>query len=140
MRGEQGSRGETGARGSMGLKGSRGPTGKLGRPGPSGLPGSTGKPGLAGQVFVLPGLQGDPGNRGPTAACSCSDVQTTQTPPDKIQAVFVADGEKEMRRLRAENVMVLRTDRRALYIYAQSQWINVLENRRHRLPLTFKHD
>lgn len=31
-----------------------------------------------------------------------------------------------MRRLRAENAMVLRTDRRALYIYVESQWINVL--------------
>lgn len=40
--------------------------------------------------------------------------------------IFVADGEKEMRRLRAENVMVLRTDRKSLYIYSNSQWINVL--------------
>lgn len=31
-----------------------------------------------------------------------------------------------MRRLRGQNVMVLRTDRQALYIYAESQWINVL--------------
>lgn len=31
-----------------------------------------------------------------------------------------------MRRLRAENVMVLRTDRGALYIYSDSQWISVL--------------
>lgn len=31
-----------------------------------------------------------------------------------------------MRRLRGDNVMVLRTDRRALYIYTESQWINVL--------------
>lgn len=40
--------------------------------------------------------------------------------------IFVADGEKVMRRLRIENVMVLRTDRKALYIYSESQWINVL--------------
>lgn len=40
--------------------------------------------------------------------------------------IFIADGEKAMRRLRGENVMVLRTDRRALYIYTDSQWINVL--------------
>lgn len=40
--------------------------------------------------------------------------------------IFVADGEKQMRRLRAENVMVLRKDRRALYIYTESQWINML--------------
>lgn len=31
-----------------------------------------------------------------------------------------------MRRLRGDNVMVLRTDRRALYIYTEAQWINVL--------------
>lgn len=31
-----------------------------------------------------------------------------------------------MRKLRGENMMVLRTDKRALYIYAESQWINVL--------------
>lgn len=40
--------------------------------------------------------------------------------------IFIADGEKQMRRLRGENVMVLRTDRQILYIYTESQWINVL--------------
>lgn len=50
-----------------------------------------------------------------TSAGSCVTLQ-----------VFVADGEKAMRRLRVENVMVLRTDKKALYIYTESQWINVL--------------
>lgn len=31
-----------------------------------------------------------------------------------------------MRRLRVENTLVLRTDRRALYLFAESQWIDVL--------------
>lgn len=50
-----------------------------------------------------------------TSAGSCVTLQ-----------VFVADGEKAMRRLRVENVMVLHTDKKALYIYTESQWINVL--------------
>lgn len=47
--------------------------------------------------------------------------------------VFIADGERQMRRLRGENVMVLRTDRRALYIYTESQWINVLVTRKKKI-------
>ncbi|XP_056245739.1 acetylcholinesterase collagenic tail peptide-like [Seriola aureovittata] len=131
QRGEQGPRGDPGSRGSMGLKGSRGPPGKLGRPGPAGLPGLTGDPGLPGQVYVLPGPQGDTGSRGPSAECHCSQVQTPERLLDRVQAVFIADGERQMRRLRGENVMVLRTDRQALYIYSDSQWINVLDDRRH---------
>ncbi|XP_076603726.1 acetylcholinesterase collagenic tail peptide-like [Chaetodon auriga] len=76
-----------------------------------------------GAVYILPGLQGDEGNRGPSAKCNCSQVQTS----DRVKTIFIADGEKQMRRLRGENVMVLRTDRKALYIYAGSQWINVLD-------------
>ncbi|KAK2840250.1 hypothetical protein Q5P01_013990 [Channa striata] len=129
-RGEQGSRGKPGGRGTVGLKGSRGPPGQLGYPGPGGLRGLTGDPGLPGQVYVLPGLQGEAGNRGPSAKCSCSQVQTPEQ-LDRIPTIFIADGEKQMRRLRGENVMVLRTDRKALYIYSKSQWINVLEGPRH---------
>ncbi|XP_054871538.1 acetylcholinesterase collagenic tail peptide-like isoform X2 [Amphiprion ocellaris] len=131
QRGEAGSRGEPGARGTVGLKGPHGPTGQSGHPGPAGLPGLTGDPGLPGQVFVLPGLPGEPGSPGPAAECSCSQVHTSQRLKDRIQTVFIADGEKEMRKLRSENVVVLRTDRKALYIYTESQWINVLEDPRH---------
>ncbi|KAK2905689.1 hypothetical protein Q8A73_009632 [Channa argus] len=123
--GEKGERGITGEPGEKGLKGSHGPPGKLGHPGTGGLPGLTGDPGLSGQVFVLPGLQGDAGNRGPSVRCNCSQVQTPEQ-WDRIPTIFIADGEKQMRRLRGKNVMVLRTDRKALYIYAESQWINVL--------------
>ncbi|XP_044222170.1 acetylcholinesterase collagenic tail peptide-like [Thunnus albacares] len=112
-----------------GLKGHRGPTGKQGHPGPVGLPGLTGDPGRPGQEYILPGLQGDTGSQGPSATCNCSQVQTPQQQWDNVQAIFIADGEKQMRRLRGQNVMVLRTDRQALYIYAESQWINVLEPR-----------
>ncbi|KAM7380180.1 hypothetical protein PAMP_003493 [Pampus punctatissimus] len=130
-KGEQGPRGEPGDRGNMGLKGYRGPTGKLGDSGPVGLPGLTGEPGRPGRVYILPGLQGDTGSQGPLARCNCSQVQTPQGQWDKVQTIFIADGEKQMRRLRGQNVMVLRTDRQALYIYAESQWINVLEAPRH---------
>ncbi|KAI3355999.1 hypothetical protein L3Q82_017270, partial [Scortum barcoo] len=126
LKGEQGPRGEPGGRGATGLKGSCGPTGRLGHPGPAGLHGVTGEPGLPGQVYVLPGLQGETGDQGPPAQCNCSQVQTPERLMDRIQTIFIADGEKQMRRLRAENVMVLRTDRKALYIYTESQWINVL--------------
>nr|XP_046259345.1 acetylcholinesterase collagenic tail peptide-like [Scatophagus argus] len=115
----------------MGLKGSRGPAGKLGRPGSAGLPGLTGEPGQPGQVYILPGLQGDTGNRGPSATCNCSQVQTPKRQLNTVRTIFIADGEKQMRRLRGENVMVLRTDRKALYIYTESQWINVLDYPRH---------
>ncbi|XP_047227119.1 acetylcholinesterase collagenic tail peptide-like isoform X2 [Girardinichthys multiradiatus] len=128
--GEQGPRGEPGARGKTGLKGSIGPIGELGHPGVVGLPGLPGAPGLPGQVYILPGLQGDLGSIGPSAPCGCPQVQSSQRPLDNVLMVFVADGEKEMRRMRGENVMVLRTDRRALYIYTDSQWMNVLEGRR----------
>ncbi|XP_045911093.1 collagen alpha-1(X) chain-like isoform X2 [Micropterus dolomieu] len=128
-RGEQGPRGKPGGRGTMGLMGSRGPTGKLGRPGPAGLRGRTGEPGLPGQVYILPGLQGDAGNRGPPAKCNCSQVQSPQRLLGRVPTIFIADGERQMRRLRGENVMVLRTDREALYIYTESQWINVLIQR-----------
>ncbi|XP_035994709.1 acetylcholinesterase collagenic tail peptide isoform X1 [Fundulus heteroclitus] len=131
LMGEQGPRGEPGARGKIGLKGSIGPTGEVGHRGVAGLHGLPGEPGLPGQVHILPGMQGDSGSRGPPAPCSCPKVQSPQSPLDNVLMVFVADGEKEMRRLRAENVMVLRTDRRALYIYTDSQWMNVLEGRRH---------
>nr|XP_040058196.1 collagen alpha-1(I) chain-like [Gasterosteus aculeatus aculeatus] len=122
-RGEQGPRGEPGGRGTPGLEGSGGPAGGPGHPGPAGLSGPTGEPGLPGQVFVLAGLQGHTGRRGPSAECSCSLVRT---PEPTVQTIFVAGGERQMRRLRAENVMVLRTDRGALYIYSDSQWISVL--------------
>eukprot|EP00064_Thunnus_orientalis_P014117 superscaffoldBa00002411_g14158 len=126
VRGEQGPRADPGDRGTTGLKGHRGPTGKQGHPGPVGLPGLTGDPGRPGQEYILPGLQGDTGSQGPSATCNCSQVQTPQQQWDNVQAIFIADGEKQMRRLRGQNVMVLRTDRQALYIYAESQWINVL--------------
>ncbi|XP_026232674.1 acetylcholinesterase collagenic tail peptide-like [Anabas testudineus] len=126
QRGEQGFRGEPGRRGDTGSKGSQGPLGKMGHLGPAGLPGLYGEPGLPGQVFILPGLQGDTGNRGPSVKCNCSVVRSPEQLSDRIQTIFVADGEKQMRKLRKENVMVLRTDRRALYIYTESQWINVL--------------
>ncbi|XP_026151194.1 acetylcholinesterase collagenic tail peptide-like isoform X1 [Mastacembelus armatus] len=124
--GERGSRGEPGGRGPMGLKGFRGPPGKLGHLGPMGLPGLTGEPGLPGQVYILPGLQGDTGGPGPPAKCSCSQVQPSEQMLYRVPTIFVADGEKQMRRLQGENVMVLRTDRKALFIYTDSQWINVL--------------
>ncbi|KAM6955138.1 uncharacterized protein PEZ65_000321 [Lycodopsis pacificus] len=128
QRAEQGPRGEPGGRGTPGSKGSRGPAGGLGHLGPAGLSGLTGEPGLPGQVYVLPGLLGDTGNRGPSATCNCSQVQTPERLWDRVQTIFIADGEGQMRRLRGENVMVLRTDRKALFIYSGSQWINVLED------------
>ncbi|XP_069543876.1 acetylcholinesterase collagenic tail peptide-like isoform X2 [Brachyistius frenatus] len=124
--GERGPGGEPGGRGWMGLKGPRGPTGQPSHPGPAGLPGLTGDPGLPGQVFILPGLQGDSGGRGPPAACNCSPAPTSQRLLDRVPTIFIADGEKQMRRLRGENVMVLRTDRKSLYIYSESQWIRAL--------------
>ncbi|KAG8000950.1 Acetylcholinesterase collagenic tail peptide, partial [Nibea albiflora] len=126
LKGEEGNRGEPGGRGNMGLRGTHGQTGKQGHPGSAGLPGQTGEPGRPGQVYVLPGLQGDMGDPGSSAKCNCSQVQSPKQLWDNVQVIFIADGEKQMRRLRAENVMVLRTDRRALYIYSESQWINVL--------------
>ncbi|XP_059198340.1 acetylcholinesterase collagenic tail peptide-like [Centropristis striata] len=126
QRGEPGPRGEPGSRGGLGFKGSQGLAGKPGHSGPAGLSGQTGDPGLPGQVYVLPGLQGDSGEPGPVATCNCSKVQTPKPLKDRVQTIFVADGERQMRRLRGENVMVLRTDKKALYIYSQSQWINVL--------------
>nr|XP_023010325.1 acetylcholinesterase collagenic tail peptide-like [Maylandia zebra] len=71
-------------------------------------------------------MEGETGNPGPPATCNCSQVQSPQRLVDSVHTVFVADGEKAMRRLRVENVMVLRTDKKALYIYTESQWINVL--------------
>ncbi|XP_069388621.1 acetylcholinesterase collagenic tail peptide-like isoform X1 [Paralichthys olivaceus] len=134
QRGEQGPRGGAGGRGTVGLKGSRGPPGKLGHPGAAGRPGLSGRPGRPGQVYVLPGREGDTGDRGPSDKCDCSQVQTPERPLDRVQTIFLADGEKQMRRLRGENVMVLRTDRRALYIYSESQWINILNpDTEHRL-------
>uniref|UniRef100_A0A3Q3GJA8 Acetylcholinesterase collagenic tail peptide-like n=1 Tax=Labrus bergylta TaxID=56723 RepID=A0A3Q3GJA8_9LABR len=128
QRGEQGPRGPTGVRGSLGLKGAQGPTGKQGHPGPAGLHGLTGDPGLPGQVLILPGLQGDEGDGGPSAKCNCSKVQTPKPQKGRVNTIFIANGERQMRRLRGENVMVLRTDRNSLYIYSDSQWINVLVN------------
>ncbi|XP_062420951.1 acetylcholinesterase collagenic tail peptide-like isoform X3 [Pungitius pungitius] len=122
-RGEQGPGGEPGGRGTPGLKGSGGPAGRPGHPGPAGLSGLTGEPGLPGQAFVQPGLQGHAGRRGPSAQCNCPLVRA----PKRVHTIFIADGERPMRRLRVENVMVLRTDRGALYIYTDSQWISVLE-------------
>ncbi|XP_054915803.1 acetylcholinesterase collagenic tail peptide-like [Poeciliopsis prolifica] len=97
-----------------------GPAGEQGDPGAAGLHGLHGEPGLPGQVYILPGLQGDSGSRGPPTPCSCPRGQSSQSPLDNVLTVFIADGEKEMRRLRAENVMVLRTDRRSLFIYTDS--------------------
>ncbi|XP_074551466.1 uncharacterized protein LOC141808690 [Halichoeres trimaculatus] len=129
-RGEQGTRGQSGFRGGVGLKGPRGLTGQPGHSGPAGLPGPTGDPGLPGQVFILPGLGGDEGDPGSSARCNCSNVQTPKPLQDKVHLIFIADGEKQMRRLRGENVMVLRRDRKALFIYSESQWINVLDDSR----------
>ncbi|XP_047457376.1 acetylcholinesterase collagenic tail peptide-like [Mugil cephalus] len=130
-RGEPGLRGKPGGRGTVGLKGSGGPTGQVGQPGPAGFAGLTGEPGLHGQVFVLPGQQGDSGSQGPPVACSCSRTPLQMDTVQTIGQIFIADNEKEMRRLRAENVMVLRTDRKTLYIYAESQWVNILEVPQH---------
>ncbi|CAK6967635.1 acetylcholinesterase collagenic tail peptide-like [Scomber scombrus] len=129
LRGELGPRGKTADRGTMGSKGSRGPTGKQGHLGQVGRPGLNGQPGRPGQVYVLSGLLGDTGSQGPSATCNCSQVRTRQQQWDNVQSIFIADGERQMRRLRGQNVMVLRTDRQALYIYAESQWINVLDPR-----------
>ncbi|XP_056292683.1 acetylcholinesterase collagenic tail peptide-like [Pseudoliparis swirei] len=111
----------------QGSKGSRGPAGGRGHLGAAGRSGLTGEPGLPGQVYVLPGLQGDTGPRGPAATCSCSRGHAPQRLVDRVPTIFLAGGESQMRRLRVENAMVLRTDRRALYIYSDSQWINVLD-------------
>ncbi|KAM3607091.1 uncharacterized protein V6R79_001629 [Siganus canaliculatus] len=126
LRGEQGARGKPGARGMTGLKGSHGPTGRLGHPGAAGQPGLNGERGLRGQVYVLSGLQGDTGSPGPPAKCNCSQVQSPERLLDGLPTIFIADGERQMRRLRGENVMVLRKDRKALYIYTDSQWIDAL--------------
>ncbi|XP_024116299.1 collagen alpha-1(X) chain isoform X1 [Oryzias melastigma] len=124
QKGGMGPRGDMGPRGSMGLRGSHGHTGLLGNPGPAGPPGLPGEPGLPGQVYILPGLQGDPGSQGASAdTCSCAQVQRQK---GEDLEIFIADGEKDMRKLRIENTLVLRTDRRALYLFAESQWINVL--------------
>lgn len=40
-------------------------------------------------VFVLRGLQGDTGNRGPSAKCNCSQVQRPEQPSVGIQTVSV---------------------------------------------------
>ncbi|CAB1426803.1 unnamed protein product [Pleuronectes platessa] len=150
LRGGQGHRGRAGGRGAVALKGSRGPPGKPGHRGAAGRSGLTGDAGRPGQVYVLSGLHGDTGDSGPSAKCECSQVQTPEQPLDRVQTVFLADGEKQMRRLRGENVMVLRTDRRALYIYSESQWINILVelellhefliNEKLRLSLSFTSD
>ncbi|KAM9803016.1 uncharacterized protein ACBT44_015047 isoform 2-T2 [Syngnathus typhle] len=124
--GMQGSRGEPGGRGITGLKGSTGPTGKMGYPGLVGLPGLPGEPGLPGQVYVLAGQQGEPGSRGPSVPCSCTRDRTPESLPDRVQTIFIADGDTMMRKLQGENVMVLRTDKQALYIYIEAQWIDVL--------------
>ncbi|XP_034002688.1 collagen alpha-2(IX) chain-like [Trematomus bernacchii] len=130
-RGEPGPRGDPGARGPSGLKGSSGSSGRLGHPGSAGRSGLTGDPGLPGQVYVLPGLQGDAGEGGAAATCNCSEGERPKPSIDKVQTIFLADGERQMRRLRGKNVMVLRTDRNALFIYSDSQWVNVLEDSRH---------
>ncbi len=38
-------------------------------------------------VYVLPGLQGDTGNRGPSAKCNCSQVQTPERLLNRVQTV-----------------------------------------------------
>ncbi|TNN48020.1 hypothetical protein EYF80_041792 [Liparis tanakae] len=53
--------------------------------------------------------------------------------------IFLAGGESQMRRLRVENAMVLRTDRGALYIYSDSQWINVRRRPRARAVTPWFH-
>ncbi|XP_053733648.1 acetylcholinesterase collagenic tail peptide-like [Synchiropus splendidus] len=124
--GEQGPRGDPGCRGTMGLKGPRGPPGTRGHAGPVGVPGLTGEPGLPGQVFILQGPVGDTGGPGPSGVCNCSRVQTPVSQRNEIHTIYVADGNRQMRRLRGENVMVLRTDKQKLYIYSDSHWIDVL--------------
>ncbi|KAF0026915.1 hypothetical protein F2P81_021652 [Scophthalmus maximus] len=108
----------TGARGEKGQKGGRGWRGLYGDIGTPGMiKGECGVAGAPGEKGDL-GLRGDPGLRG--------EQGPRADPGGRGPMVFVADGERQMRRLRGENVMVLRTDRRALYIYSESQWINVL--------------
>ncbi|XP_061734891.1 acetylcholinesterase collagenic tail peptide-like [Nerophis ophidion] len=127
VEGVQGPRGEPGLRGTKGLKGLRGPSGPLGHLGAVGAPGLTGQPGLPGQVFHLEGLQGEPGSPGPlSSSCSCSPHPRIQPRPHRVQKIFIADGEEALRKLQKENTMVLRTDMKALYIFTEQQWINVL--------------
>ncbi|XP_072770482.1 uncharacterized protein [Nerophis lumbriciformis] len=127
VEGVQGPRGEPGLRGTKGLKGLGGPSGPLGHLGPVGAPGLTGQPGLPGQVFLLEGLQGEAGSPGPlSSSCDCSPHPRQQPRPHRVQKIFIADGEEALRKLQKENTMVLRTDKKALYIFTEQQWVNVL--------------
>ncbi|XP_017549320.1 acetylcholinesterase collagenic tail peptide isoform X1 [Pygocentrus nattereri] len=145
-----GQKGEMGPKGEPGVSGKRGPTGRpgkrgkqqgskgdtgvagpMGPPGPPGPNGHPGPPGVPASGLYLVGEKGEKGMPGPPGECDCSSFNTNgpgsaslqhRGKYDKVSAIFVVNGEKELNNLHTDNAIAFRKDQKSLYFKDIDGW------------------